>query len=219
MDPEDQKRFAPGVGLPFVTSDAILAQCLRIAGVPETPWSPRNIYDEEILFKAGGGIKDDQGIVTRKSRFAGLSIIAAAIAAWKSQPSTKGRVEYHFEHTPEIAYLVAAYRDQEKIVKEAEGDAGEAIREIMRLAAGRLNEGEKIMDEREALLRLLCVALKTRIQYVNRWKTVVPILHVRGDRAKSIENHGNHKIERHTLNDKFVPLNASDDLLRKMKLI
>ena len=57
MNEDDQKRLAPGMGLPFKTTDAILAQCLRIAGIPETPRSPRNVYDEEILFIAGGGKK------------------------------------------------------------------------------------------------------------------------------------------------------------------
>ncbi len=226
--------FAPGAGLPFATTDAILAQCLRIAGVKEKDISPRNIYDEEILFKAGGGIRDaDSGAIIRKSRFSGLSIIEAARSAHGAGSPTsrgtrrdrgvpsplKGRIEYHFEHTPETGYLVNAYRDQEKTVKEGEGDAAEAIREIMRLAAGRLKGDEVIMDEREALLRILCVALKTRIEYVNRWKEVVPTLHIRGKHTSTSETNGNRKTERHTLNDKFVPLNASDDLLRKMQLI
>ncbi len=230
--------FAPGAGLPFATTDTILAQCLRIAGVKEKDISPRNIYDEEILFKAGGGIRDaDSGAIVRKSRFAGLSIIEAAKAAGGSAcpqaddsgsranrlgtigSTLKGRVEYHFEHTPETGYLVNAYRDQERIVKDGEGDAAEAIREIMRLAAGRLKGDEVIMDEREALLRILCVALKTRIEYVNRWKQVVPTLHIKGKHTKTSETNGNHKTERHVLNDKFIPLNASDDLLRKMQLI
>ena len=223
MDVEDQKRFAVGTGLPFSTTDAILAQCLRIAGVPEAPWSPRHIYNEEILFKAGGGLKDNEGNVTRKSRFAGLSIFEAAKAAWNARKTAmspiKGRIEYHFEHTSETAYLIAAYRDQEKTVNEADGDAAEFIREIMRKAAGRLNDGEQVMDEREALLRILCVTLKTRTQYVNRWKDAVPILHIKGERKTTTNTVGAHRTERHIMDDKFVPVNASDETLRKMKMI
>lgn len=223
MDTPD--RFAPGKGLPFSTTDAILAQCLRIAGVPETPWSPRHIYNEEILFKTGGGVKDESGNVIRKSRFAGLSIFEAAKAAWgaprtaRGAVPTKGRIEYHFEHTSETAYLVAAYRDQEKIVNESQGDAGDFIREIMRLAAGRLKAEEVIMDEREALLRIMCIALKTRIQYVNRWKETVPILHVKTKRKTTSETHGSHRTERHIFDDKFVPLNATAETLKQMKII
>jgi hypothetical protein len=217
LNEQDQKRFAFGSGLPFCTTDAVLANCLRIAGIKETPWSPRNFYDEEILFTAGGGLKSKDGTVTRRSRFAGLPVLDAAKKAW--QEKTKGRVEYHFEHSPEIETFCKAYAEQTKQIKESDGDASDAIREIMRRAAGRITAEETIMDEREALLRILCVALKLRIEYVNRWKAVAPTLHVRNPGAVKTESAANGRRREIHPGGKFVSLDASEDTMRKLKLI
>jgi hypothetical protein len=224
MNDEDQKRFACGSGLPFSTTDAVLANCLRIAGIKEAPWSPRNFYDENILFTAGGGLRTKDGSVTRRSRFAGLSVLEAAKKAWAEK--TKGRVEYHFEHSPEIETFCKAYADQAKRIQESDGDAGEAIREIMRRAAGRTSPEEaargstvEIMDEREALLRILCVALKLRIEYVNRWKEVTPTLHVRNAGAvQSVSMPSGRRREVYP-GGKFVSLDASEETMQKLKLV
>jgi hypothetical protein len=220
LNEQDQKRFAFGSGLPFCTTDAVLANCLRIAGIKETPWSPRNFYDEEILFTAGGGIKKTDGTIIRRSRFAGLSVLEAAKKAWSEK--TKGRVEYHFEHSPEIESFCKAYADQTKQIKESDGDASDAIREIMRRAAGRLDEtnpADRIIDEREALLRILCVALKLRIEYVNRWKAVAPTLHVRNPGAVKTESAADGRRREIHPGGKFVSLDASEETMRKLKLI
>jgi len=212
---EDQGQyFAKGSALPFKTTDAILAMCLRAAGIVECRWTPRNVYTADILFIAGGGLKDNRdGKVLRRSRYSGLSLIEGARAAWKDR--VKGRVEYHFEHSPEIQYFVDCYNDQKKIVEDesvAATDAGEAIRWIMHLAAGEYKEvpgvspATKQMDEREAVLRIMCITLKVRPQYVNSWKSVVPVLEILTD-------------ENGKKGGKVIPLNTSDEELRKMKLL
>lgn len=184
--------------IPFKTDDAILASCLYSAGVPES-WNPTNIYDEGILKKLGLG---------------GMILWEAAKTAFKRK--YRGHIEYYFERTPELAFLLKAYRDQEAIIK-AEGenkDIGEAIREIMRVAAGRLNDGETVMDEREAILRITCIVLKTRTDFVNRWKNEVPYLRIAA--AGSVEK-PSLNVERHP-GFKMIPLTASDETIQKMNL-
>ena len=217
MNSEDQKGFAFGTGLPFSTTDAILANCLRIAGIPEAAYSPKNFYDEEILFTAGGGVKGKDGALIRRSRFSGLSVLEAAKKAWSEK--TKGKVSYFFEHTPEIKHFCDAYADQAKRIKDSDGDPGDAIRDIMRRAAGRISPDEQIMDEREALLRILCVALKLRIEYVNRWKRVTPTLHVRDKGAVKTESMPNGRRREVYPGGKFVSLDAGEETMRKLKLI
>jgi hypothetical protein len=214
----DSGGFSSGSALPFKTQDAILANCLHDAGVAETSHSPVHIYDAEILFKIGGGMRDKDGKVIRPSRYAGLTSIEAARKAHKE--GARGRVEYHFEHSPILQPLLLAYRDQVKQIEEGDGDAGEAIRDIMRRAAGRLNPGETFaLDEREALLRILCIGRKLRIEYVNRWKNVTPVLVVSDiSPTQSHTMPDGVRIER-SPGGKFVPINASDTVLAQMKLI
>lgn len=223
--------FRTDVGLPFKTTDAILAQCLRSAGLKETSLSPRNVYDADIVFRAGGGQKDKAGNVTRPSRFAGMDIFDAAKQL--HQAGVRGRVEYHFEHPGKLLTIfLEAYKDQVKKIKEGTGDAAEAILEIMRLAAGRLEEGEKVMDEREAVLRILCIALKLRIEFVNRWKDPATcVLEFRdsgeirtrpGQRmVRSADGKSSHLVDTTIASlpgGKFIPLYASKELIEKMKL-
>jgi hypothetical protein len=224
--PAVAEQFRTDVGLPFKTTDAILAQCLRSAGLKETALSPRNIYDADIVFRGGGGVKDKAGNVIRSSRFAGMDIFDAAKQLHKA--GIRGRVEYHFEHPGELlTYFLDAYSDQVKKIDEGTGDAAEAILGIMRLAAGRLEEGEKVMDEREAVLRILCIALKLRIEFVNRFKEEAAAVVCLPDPGEVQSRPGiRHDVKGEPIRTtivsypggKFVPLYASKELLAKMKL-
>ena len=216
MEPDNN--FAVNSALPYCTDDAILANCLLVAGFKETALSPRNIYTEEILFKAGGGKEDESGKIIRSSRFSGMKLIEGAKTAWRER--LKGRVEYHFEHSPEIAYFVAAYRDQSALIFASgeDMDAGKAVRDLMHLASEGDEQGVK-MDEREALLRVLCVVLKLRIPYVNRWKNVVPSVFIR-EAGKPSTSPGRNGGQLQTFpGGKLVPVNANNELLTKMELL
>jgi hypothetical protein len=227
-----EQDFQSGKALPFKTQDAVLANCLRVAGLIETSHSPVHVYDADILFKIGGGQRDKSGKATRPSRFAGLTSIEAARKAHAE--GARGRVEYHFEHSHILEPLLLAYKDQVKQIEEGEGDASDAIREIMRRATGRPDPPAvalpagigcnmtltlPLLDEREALLRILCVALKLRIEFVNRWKNVTPVLVISDiSPAQSHTTPDGVRVER-SPGGKFVPINASDEILRRMKLL
>lgn len=205
----DSNNFAQGSALPFSTTDAILAQCLRVAGVPECPWSPKNVYSEEIVFRAGRGQKSAAGEVTRRSRYAGMPLLEAARKCHKD--GNRGRVEYHFERVVQLAPLLEAYSDQQAII-QAEGKdqtPDDAICEVMRKAAARE------MDEREALLRIMCLVLKTRTAFVNRWKEATPELFIPNEGDVKTGGPNTQTFPGGNL----LPLYASDQLFRKMKLI
>lgn len=156
---------------PFSTSEKILAFCLYMAGCELIPGTPINLYDPEILFKIGGGQCDPKTKeVTKPSRFSGLSPWDAAQEAWKEH--AEGHVEFQFPLTQECHDLIKAYRDQREKMKESEGKGSDMAMEIMSSAVAGA------MLPNEALLRLVCVAVKMRPEFLTLWKEVVPILHV-----------------------------------------
>jgi hypothetical protein len=208
--------------VPFATDDAVLAASLYAAGVPEHQ-PPTNTFTEDILKRLG---------------YRGVSLIEAARAAWKR--GDRGNVQYYFERTPELAPLLDAYKEQcDQINAEGESiDVGHALREIMRLAAGRTvasvvpggttppisgTEGSCVpysnslpevqMDEREALLRISTVTLKCRIQFVNRWKDQVPRLHI-PDKGEAVTSGSTTRFP----GFKNVAVNISDEKLRQLGL-
>jgi hypothetical protein len=193
----------PSTPAPFKTSDAILAFCLYNLGVPE--WRPPvNVYTEPILQRLG---------------YRGLTLIEAAKSAWNHQE--RGKVEYWFEKTSEIEHYLNWYSDQEAEIK-AEGndkDIGARIREIMALATRQPEDRPEIpgslMDEREALIRIFCISLKFRIEFMNRWKETTAELEIPVD--GKVESTGPNSTR--YPGKKRVPVTASDDMLRKMNLI
>jgi hypothetical protein len=189
--------------VPFKTSDAILAICLYMAGVPE--WiPPTNEYDELILKRLGYG---------------GLKLIEAARKA--AARKDRGRVEYWYEKTKELDYFLKCYSDQEAEIsaKGDDIDAGERIRQIMAKATRPEEERSDIpgpiMDEREALIRIFCIVLKFRVPFVNRWKEAVPAIVVSEKGSPKVINEDTTRYP----GMKRVPVNASDEMLRKLKLL
>lgn len=159
--------------MPFHTDEALLALCLITAGCePFDPAAPCvNVLDAEIIFKLGGGQRDPQTKeVTRPSRFAGMTPWDAAQQVWKE--GGKGDVRYSIKLTSRCSELIKAYRNQEQELKTSDKSSGEVILEIMEYAKA----GAMMLDE--AILRITCVNLKTRIDFVNHWKKMVPLLRV-----------------------------------------
>lgn len=156
---------------PFSTSEKILAFCLYMAGCEMIPGTPINLFDPEILFKIGGGQRDPKTKeTTKQSRFAGLSPWDAAQEAWKEH--AEGHVEFQFMLTQECHDLIKVYRDQREKMKESDAKGSEMAIEIIASAVA----GSMLTNE--ALLRLACLAVKLRPDFLNLWKDVVPILHV-----------------------------------------
>lgn len=158
--------------MPFETNEALLAFCLITAGCEpcddRTPCS--NLYDEEILFKIGGGIKDHRGNITKPSRFAGMGLLDAACKAWKEE--AKGDVRFHIRQTPRCLELIKAYREQCKEIEESSLKASDLLLRV----ADEFKTGAIMPDE--FILRTACVNLKTRRDFMNHWKKMVPLLRV-----------------------------------------
>lgn len=142
---------------PFSTSEAILAYCLYLAGCEfcddRTPVT--NLFDAEILAKLG---------------FRGEKLFDAANQAWEQK--AKGHVQFHFKLTPRTGDLIRAYREQAAEVEKDDGKASDVIATI--LSYGKTGA---IMPD-EVLLRVSCVILKTRGEFMNLFKQMVPLLRI-----------------------------------------
>lgn len=206
---------------PFSTSEKILAFCLNIAGCELIGCT--NYFDPEIIFTYGGGQRDAKTkAVTKPSRFSGMSPWNAAQVMWKEK--AQGHIEYQFRLTQDLQELTKAYRDQrEKMNKVTKKDekGSDAAMEIMALAV------KGAMSQPEALLRLTCLAVKLRPEFLNLWQTVVPTLFlpVKGkvkqfdttatftakEGPKTVQAKG---VKRPGY--KFLNLNASEELRKQM---
>lgn len=144
--------------MPFSTSEAILAYSLYIAGCKFLDENRPcfNLFDADILKNLG---------------YQGTPVGEAAEQAWKAEK--KGHVEYIFKLTPRTSDLIRAYRDQ---CKEIEGMVDGIASELVLRIVESAKKGAILEDE--ALLRISCVILKTRVEFVNLWKKMVPLLRV-----------------------------------------
>lgn len=148
MEPGQQK---------FGTSEGLLAFCLYLAGCELA--NPNaicfHIYDPDILSKLG---------------LKGEKLWDAAQRAWLNR--ARGHVEYSFVLTKRVQELIAAYREQRKELEESDEKASDLVLKI----AQQFSAGAILPDE--MLLRVACVNLKIRSEFMNAWKSVVPLLKV-----------------------------------------
>lgn len=160
--------------VPWSTSNAMLAFCLRIAGIPlHNNLRPCvNIYDAEMLFIMGGGEKDGKGAVVRKSRYSGMSLEDAANRAFVE--GKKGHVTFQFKPVKGIGRLSKVFAAQEAEINATDKniDVAEFMLGIMQKIAG----GE--MPQDEGLVRIACVNLKLRGAFMNAWKQMVPRIRI-----------------------------------------
>lgn len=189
---------------PFSTSDVILACALFSAGCePVDPNHPcTNLFDEEILGKLG---------------YRGMSLQEAAEAAWNDEK--KGHVQYHLKLTERALHLIRAFREQSDEIEKGEGKAFVLLAKIL----GLFQAGAIQLDE--TILRCACVNLKTRGEFVNVWKKMVPLLRIPDQgkakhfdttivsKGKTVEAKGVHRPGM-----KIVSLNASDKTKKALKL-
>ena len=187
---EKTKHFGP-VNQPFGTQDALLAACLYFAGVPF--WDARqpciHRYNAEILNRLG---------------FSGMPLEEAAHKAYAARK--RGHIEYLFKWPKEMRGLLKAFHDEENQVLKGEGTAAERLANIMAM--------RKIQPE-ERVIRIACLLLKMRIQFMRLWESQIPRLR--------ISNTGMPEEIRAGVTSypgwKEIPLDASDKLKRKMGLL
>lgn len=189
---------------PYSTSDAILAITLFLSGCqPVDPSQPcTNLYDAEIL-KAFG--------------YHGEKLGEAANQAWKDRK--KGHVQYHVVLTERSQYLIKAHRDQMELIEKGEGRAFDMLASILDL----FKKGAFAEDE--AIMRLACVALKTRGEFVNVWKQMVPLLRIpvegrakRFDTTARVEGKVIDVKGVHRPGFKVISLNMTKEHKKEMKL-
>ena len=192
---------------PFNTSEGMLAFCLYLAGCQfSNPGQPCfNLYDPDILSGLG---------------LSGEKLWDGAQRAWKNK--ARGHVEWSFPLTGRTTELIKAYRDQREQMEKGDGKASDMVLAIMKSFA----TGAMLSDE--AILRVACVNLKIRAEFMNHWKLVVPLLKIpRKGKAKRFETtaqgrdqKGNpvtvpaHGVEKPGYD--LISLNASPETLKKM---
>jgi hypothetical protein len=193
-----EELIRPRSGIPFYTTDAILAFSLYLVGVPfyESAKPCINVYDENILKKLGftGGTIEEG--------------VRKALARKK-----KGHVTYGFQRTAELSYLLKAYKDQEQKLQEEEGTASDVVQQLI----------EQIRDGASpnpmTMVRLCCVVLKMRVKFVNLWQEMDPLIRISNE--GEVEEHRDDDgvlTRRRFPGFKLVSLNASKETKEKLKL-
>lgn len=177
---------------PFSTSNAILAFCLRIAGVPPADQNRPcfNLYDVEILKRLG---------------YTGKTIEDGARQAMTE--GKKGHVEYQFQRTKQLGALCKAFAAQEA---EITADGPEIdVAEFMRGIMEKLDGGQ--MTPAEGLVRIGCVVLKLRGAFLNAWKNVDPVIRIDNPgKALTRPNGNGERVVVHP-GFKIISLNASQE--------
>ena len=189
MNESKTQYFGPG-SQPFRTQDALLAACLYFAGVPFfDPLQPCvHRYNADILKRFG---------------YTGMPIEEAAKKAWDAKK--RGNIDYMFKRPKELRQLLKAFHDEEHQITKGAGTAAERISAIMAM--------EKIEPE-ERMIRIACLLLKMRLQFMRLWESQVPRLRIQNVGAP--EDIGNGAVRYPGW--KEIPLNASDELKKKMGL-
>lgn len=146
-----------------------------------------------------------------------MSIQEAAEAAWHDEK--KGHVQYHLKLTERTLHLIRAFREQNEEVEKGEGKAFDLLAKIL----GLFQAGAIQLDE--TILRVACINLKTRGEFVNVWKKMVPLLRIPDEgktkhfdttivsKGKTVEAKGVHRP-----GYRIVSLNASEKTKKAMNL-
>ncbi len=139
---------------PFVTGDGMLAFALYLAGIPfddDKNWC-RNEYTREMLREYG---------------ITGMDVRQAAMAAVKS--NKHGKITFYFKRTQRLQILLRSYTDQE----------AQLSKEGSKVDISELCGAEMYADVRA--VRLACIILKTRGQFMNGWKQLIPFITMRSE--------------------------------------
>lgn len=192
----------------FGTNDAILAFCLRIAGLPfvDEKAPLKNLYDLEM-------VKNIPGLDVR-----GLTLHQAVEKAFTQKKT--GAIRFLFKRAKELGELLKAFEDEKKIIAARDGDIAERVMELM-IATG--------MNEHERVLRVACVILTARTEFNGMWRKIVPTIRIWLDGPErrynghvTIQGKNGPEVRPAKVVSrpgfKEIPLNASPELLKRMKL-
>jgi hypothetical protein len=184
--------FGPG-DQPWETSDGILAFSLYLSGVQFL--TTRNLYTAE-TFRALG--------------FTGeVDLLEAAkqcVAARK-----KGNLKYLFQRPPKR--LLEIFTDQERRLKEDNGDAMAALHALMESYAA------KEIDLHEALTRISCLILKLRGNFLNHWRDQPPLVQIDNPgKPRTVATAGGMGKTTQFPGFRIVSANASDETKKQMGL-
>ena len=147
----DRRFFGPE-DQPFETRDGILALTLYLCGYQ---FYCVNCYTADLLRNLG---------------YKGMTMPEAAMQAVKD--GKKGKLRYIFEKYPRTEHQ-NFYTEQEK---QFEDDERRDAREVFFELLERFKAGEMPRDE--LVMRMGCFLFKTRIEFMNKWKGEVPMLHI-----------------------------------------
>jgi hypothetical protein len=153
------KQLKPGE-TPFSTSNAILAYCLHLAGVPwENDRHPvRVLYSAPILNKFTNG--------SGEPFYKGWELEKAAAHAHKTK--RRGHVEYCFQNTPRLGKLIKAYKAQCDDLEIKDGFLHQVVRDL----ASHISE----MEPDIAMVRLACIFLQKRMEFMEIWEHQIPLV-------------------------------------------
>jgi hypothetical protein len=174
--------------VPFTTDNAMLAFCLRLAGVPTAHPHCVNIYNAEILKRLG---------------YSGRSLEDAtreAVAAGK-----KGNVRFQFKRVKGLSKLTKAFAAREKEIT-AEGQNEDVSAFVARF-----------VESAEDRVGLGCVILKLRGGYMNQWKNVEPLIQIMNVGDSTTRNTAHGKVTSHP-GFRLVNLNASQETREHLKV-
>jgi hypothetical protein len=185
---------------PFETPNGILAFALYLAGVPfsDADYWCRNEYTIELLRRLGFGDK-------------GLPPIEAAKAAVAQ--GKKGELLFSFQRTGGIDELISLFQKEEAYLMTGDGEA----RSVFSTLLDSYKDGA--ISKPDAIIRLACVVLKMRIQFMNAWKILPPL--IKFDNAGGLQttaNEGGSKTASHP-GFKIISANASDKTKSEMGLM
>jgi hypothetical protein len=145
----------------YKTTNALLAYCLHLSGLPWLdPRHPvRVLYSKEIL---------DTFInpKTGEPVYKGWEFEKAVIDAHKT--GKRGHIQYKFEHTSRLKWLLKAYKLQEQELETASGYVHEVIAELIAKFA--------TLEPDIAMMRLSCIMLKKRLDFMSLWEHQVPCM-------------------------------------------
>jgi hypothetical protein len=173
---------------PYHTTNAILAYCLHLAGVPwnepgsetKRPRPCRVLYSAAILRKftdaSGRPIYEGQINPATGKRW---EFEEGVIDAHKK--GRRGHVEYVFQRVPRLRKLLRAYSDQEKQLEKGEGYVHELVQDLIK----QFNELEPDI----AMIRLACIMLKSRLSFMSLWQYQVPCMMIPNE--GEVETHEN----------------------------
>jgi len=152
------KHIKPGE-TPFNTSNAILAYCLHLAGVPwDNDKHPcKVLYPESVLNKFVNG--------SGQPFYKGWVYEEAVKHAHKTKK--RGHIEYCFAFTPRLGKLLKAYRKQVAELETRDGFLHEVIAEVA---------NDKSIEPDISTLRQACILLHGRLDFMELWEHQVPCM-------------------------------------------